>query len=87
MRANIARGDKSASIYLPVGRDILDGSVIPTVVTKFYCPLTVTLYARNRWDNIDGDGYEEDGRFAARYADRIREEMREVNAEDGENMA
>ena len=68
-------------------RNILDSSAIPTVVTKFYCPLTVTLYARNRWDNIDGDGYEEDGRFAARYADRIREEMREFNAEDGENMA
>ena len=68
-------------------KNILDNSVIPTVVTKFYCPLTVTLYVKNRWGDIDGDGYEEDGRFAARYADRIREKMREFNAEDGENMA
>ena len=68
-------------------RHMLDSSVIPTVVTKFYCPLAVTLYVRNRWGDLDEDGYEEDGRFAARYADEIREMMKAFNADDGENMA
>lgn len=45
------------------------------------------LYVRNRWGDFDEDGYEEDERFAARYADKIREMMRAFNADDGENMA
>lgn len=68
-------------------RHMLDSSVIPTVVTKFYFPLAVTLYVRNRWGDLDENGYEEDGRFAARYADEIREMMKAFNADDGENMA
>ncbi len=68
-------------------RHFIDSSVEPTIITKLYCPLAVTLYVRNRWGDLDEDGYKEDGCFAARYADKIRQKMREFNAEDGDNMA
>lgn len=68
-------------------RRLIDSSAEPTIITKFYCPLAVTLYVRNRWGDIDEDGYEEDGCFAARYADKIRQKMREFNADNEDNMA
>lgn len=68
-------------------RKLLDRAVIPSVTSKFYCPLAITLYTRDRYGDIDGNGYEEDGRFAARYEKLFRQKMREYNANDGENMA
>lgn len=68
-------------------RHLIDSSVEPTIITKFYCPLAVTLYVRNRWGDLEENGYEEDGCYAVQYADKIRQKMREFNDEDGDNMA
>lgn len=68
-------------------RHLIESSAEPTVITKFYCPLAVTLYVRNRWGDLEENGHEEDGCYAVQYADKIRQKMREFNAEDGDNMA
>lgn len=68
-------------------RGIIQDSVVPTVTSHFYCPLSVMVYTRDRWGDLDSEGYEEDGSFAARYADRIRQKMREYTANDENNMA
>lgn len=68
-------------------RGIIHEASVPSVTTHFYCPLTVMVYTRNRWGDLDSEGYEEDGSFAARYVDKIRQKLREYNADDEHNMA
>ena len=68
-------------------RGIIQDAAVPTVTSHFYCPLSVMVYTRNRWGDLDSEGYEEDGGFAVRYADRIRQKLREYTARDEQNMA
>lgn len=58
-----------------------------SVTTKYYCPLTVQVHGTNSWGEVDEDGYEEDAAFAARYEDKIREQLMAYNACDENNMA
>lgn len=68
-------------------QNILGEAVVPSVRQKFYCPLTVNLYTPNPWGYCDDDPEEYDGRFAARYADKICRAFRAYNTDDGETMA
>ena len=54
---------------------------------EYYFPLTVNLYTANRWGDYDDDPEEYDGRFAARYEDKIRQALRVYNQDDGKDMA
>ena len=58
-----------------------------SVTTKYYCPLTIQVHGTNSWGEVDEDGYEEDAAFAARYEDKIREQLMAYNACDENNMA
>ena len=58
-----------------------------SVITKYYCPLTIQVHSRDSYGDIDEDGYEEDAEFAARHEDLIRQKMLEYNASDEVNMA
>lgn len=42
-------------------RGMIQDAAVPTVTSRFYCPLSVMVYTRNRWGNLDSEGYEEDG--------------------------
>ncbi len=57
------------------------------VINKFYCPLTVDLYTTNSWGDINDEAYEEDGEFAARHEDAIRDALYAEVARDEEKMA
>ena len=58
-----------------------------TVVSKFYCPLAVQLHSCNSWGDVDDEGYEYDGVYAAKYEDDIRQALRAYNCDDEQNMA
>ena len=68
-------------------RKAIDAATIPSVRQEYYFPLTVNLYTANRWGDYDDDPEEYDGRFAARYEDKIRQALRVYNRDDGEDMA
>lgn len=58
-----------------------------TVVSKFYCPLSVQLHCCNSWGDVDEDGYEYDGVFATKYEDEIRQALQAYTSDDDQNMA
>lgn len=64
-------------------RKVIDAATVPTVRQEYYFPLTVNLYA----GDYDFDPEEYDGRFAARYENKIRQALRVYNRDDGEDMA
>jgi hypothetical protein len=64
-------------------RKAIDTATVPTVRQEYYFPLTVNLYA----GDYDFDPEEYDGRFAARYENKIRQALRVYNQDDGEDMA
>lgn len=68
-------------------RKTIDAATVPSVRQEYYFPLTVNLYTANRWGDYDDDPEEYDGRFAARYEDKIRQALRVYNRDDGEDMA
>ena len=68
-------------------RKAIDAATVPSVRQEYYFPLTVNLYTANRWGDYDDDPEEYDGRFAARYEDKIRQSLRVYNRDDGEDMA
>ena len=68
-------------------RKAIDAATVPSVRQEYYFPLTVNLYTANRWGDYDDDPEEYDGRFAARYEDKIRQALRVYNRDDGEDMA
>ena len=60
----------------------------PEIVTsKFYCPLTVSVCGRDSWGDLRDESYEEDGSFAAKYEDEIRNALHAYFADDDETMA
>jgi len=68
-------------------RKAIDAATVPSVRQEYCFPLTVNLYTANRWGDYDDDPEEYDGRFAARYEDKIRQSLRVYNRDDGEDMA
>ena len=68
-------------------RKTIDAATVPSIRQEYYFPLTVNLYTANRWGDYDEDPEEYDGRFAARYEDKIRQALRVYNRDDGEDMA
>lgn len=57
------------------------------ITERFYCPLTVTLYDRNEYGDIDdSDPQELDGRYAAGFEDEIRTALANYSARDEVNM-
>ena len=66
-------------------RKTIDAATVPSVRQEYYFPLTVNLYTANRRGDYDDDPEEYDGRFAARYEDKIRQALRVYNRDDGED--
>ena len=64
-------------------RKAIDAATVPSVRQEYYFPLTVNLYA----GDYDFEPEEYDGRFAARYENKIRQALRVYNQDDGEDMA
>lgn len=58
------------------------------IETKFYCPITVTVYGRNSYGDADESlNYEEGGRYADRYEYAIRRKMKSYCENDECDMA
>lgn len=61
---------------------------IPKDCTEtFYCPLTVNVFERNDYGDINEEPDEFDGRYAAEYEDQIKAAIDRDNARDNVNMA
>ena len=43
---------------------------------NYYCPLKITVFERDEFGDIDDEGYEYDERYAVRYEDGIREQLK-----------
>ena len=62
-------------------------AVPETVTTKYYFPLTIQVHGKDSWGCMKEEGCEEDGSFAVRYENEIRNALYAYNASDEENMA
>ena len=50
---------------------------------KYYCPLKISIFERDEYGDLEEDGYELDGRYAARYEDEIKERLEKEHSFDG----
>ncbi len=50
---------------------------------KYYCPLKLAVFERDEYGDLEEDGYDLDGRYAARYEDEIKELLKKEHSYDG----
>lgn len=50
---------------------------------RFYCPLKLAIFERDEYGDLEEDGYDLDGRYAAQYEYEIRELLEKEHSYDG----
>ncbi len=50
---------------------------------RFYCPLKLAIFERDEYGDLEEDGYDLDGRFAAQYEDEIKDLLKKEHSYDG----
>ena len=50
---------------------------------RFYCPLKLAVFERDEYGDLEEDGYDLDGRYAARYEDEIKGLLKKEHSYDG----
>ncbi len=59
------------------------GEPINQIHVRYYCPLKLAVFERDEYGDLEEDGYDLDGRYAARYEDEIRELLEKEHSYDG----
>ena len=50
---------------------------------RFYCPLKLAIFERDKYGELENEGYDLDGRYAARYEDKIKKLLENEHSYDG----
>ena len=50
---------------------------------KYYCPLKLAIFERDEYGDLEEDGYDLDGRYAAQYEDEIKELLEKEHSYEG----
>ena len=56
---------------------------INQIHVRYYCPLKLAVFERDEYGDLEEDGYDLDGRYAARYEYEIRELLEKEHSYDG----